>query len=113
MRAEGPLWFRGYDQWSEEEGSSQVDKILHEYGATHIAVGHSVQKGGHIRNRFAGKVFLIDTGMLASYYPGGRASALEISCDKGKFTAEYVDEHVVLLDNQTVHSERSNGANAY
>ncbi len=97
VRADGPLWFRGYDQWSEEEGAPQVDKLLDAYKAKHIAVGHTVQKGGRIRSRFGGKVFLIDTGMLSSYYPGGRPSALEISSDT-KFTAEYTDQRVVLLE---------------
>jgi Calcineurin-like phosphoesterase len=97
VRADGPLWFRGYDQWSEEEGAAKVDKLLDAYKVTHIAVGHTVQKGGRIRSRFGGKVFLIDTGMLSSYYPGGRPSALEIRGDT-KFTAEYTDQRVVLLE---------------
>src|SRR5438094_852263 len=97
VRPDGPLWFRGYDQWSEEEGMAQVSKLLEAYKATHIAVGHTVQKGGRIRPRFGNKVFLIDTGMLSSYYPGGRASALEIRND-AKFTAEYMDQQVVLLE---------------
>ncbi len=97
VRPDGPLWFRGYDQWSEEEGVAQVSKLLEAYKATHIAVGHTVQKGGRIRPRFGNKVFLIDTGMLSSYYPGGRASALEIRND-AKFTAEYMDQQVVLLE---------------
>ena len=67
------------------------------YNAKHIAVGHTVQKGGRIRPRFGGKVFLIDTGMLSSYYPGGRPSALEIR-DDAKFTADYMDQRVVLLE---------------
>jgi len=41
-------------------------------------------------------VFLIDTGMLSSYYPGGRASALEI-CGDGRFTADYMDQQTVLV----------------
>jgi hypothetical protein len=97
VRPDGPLWFRGYDQWSEEEGAAQVAKLLDAYKALHIVVGHTVQKGGSIRSRFGGKVFLIDTGMLSSYYPGGRPSALEISGDT-KFTAEYMDRRVVLLE---------------
>jgi len=113
MRADGPLWFRGYDQWSEEEGLQQIDKVLNNYKAAHIAVGHTVQKGGHIRTRFAGKVFLIDTGMLASYYPGGKASALEISCEKNKFIAEYMDEHVVLLGDAVEHPESGNSVSAH
>ncbi len=97
VRVDGPLWFRGYDKWTEEEGMAQIGKILEAYEAAHIAVGHTVQKGGTIRSRFGNRVFLIDTGMLSSYYPGGRASALEI-CGDAKFTAEYVDQQVVLID---------------
>ena len=97
VRPDGPLWFRGYDQWTDAEGAAQMDKILEAYSVAHIAVGHTVQKGGRIRPRFDGKVFLIDTGMLSSYYPGGRASALEI-CSDAKFTAAYMDQQGVLLD---------------
>jgi len=97
MRDDGPLWFRSYDQWSEEEGTPQVEKVLKAYDATHIVVAHTVQKAAHIRSRFGARVFLIDTGMFSSYYPGGRPSALEISGDT-KFTAEYMDRRVVLLE---------------
>ena len=96
VRVDGPLWFRGYDLWSEEEGAPQVSKVLEAYKAKHVVVGHTVQKGGRIRPRFGSKVFLIDTGMLSSYYPGGRASALEI-CGDAKIIAVYVDQQVVLL----------------
>jgi hypothetical protein len=97
VRQDGPLWFRGYDQWTDEEGAAQLGKILEAYDAAHVAVGHTVQKSGRIRPRFDGGVFLIDTGMLSSYYAGGRASALEI-CGDAKFTAKYMDEQVVLID---------------
>lgn len=97
VRVDGPLWFRGYDQWSEEEGAPQVNKVLEAFKATHIVVGHTVQKGGRIRPRFGDKVFLIDTGMLTSYYPGGRPSALAI-CGGTKFVAVYLDQQTVLLD---------------
>lgn len=101
VRTEGPLWFRGYDQWSDEEGGPQVDKILQSFKANHLVVGHTVQKGGRIRSRFGGKVFLADTGMLSSYYPGGRASAIEIE-DSVKFTADYMDQKDELLEPATV-----------
>jgi hypothetical protein len=97
VRVDGPLWFRGYDQWNEEEGTQKARKLLDTYQATHIVVGHTVQKGGRMRPRFGNKVFLIDTGMLSSYYPGGRASALEI-CGNTKLIAVYMDQQVVLLD---------------
>ena len=95
VRVDGPLWFRGYDQWTDEVGAPQASKVLEAYKATHLVVGHTVQKGGRIRPRFANKVFLIDTGMLSSYYPGGKPSALEI-CGNGKFVAVYLDQQVLL-----------------
>jgi hypothetical protein len=97
VKVDGPLWFRGYDKWTDEEGMAQIGKVLEAYDAAHIAVGHTVQKRGLIRPRFDNKVFLIDTGMLSSYYPGGRPSALEI-CGDVRFTAEYLDQTVVLID---------------
>ena len=115
VRVNGPLWFRGYDQWSDEEGAPQVSKLLERYKATHIVVGHTVQKGGRIRPRFGNKVFLIDTGMLSSYYyPDGKASALEI-CGDGRFVAVYLDQQVVLLDSagsspQGEHAAAGNGS---
>lgn len=97
VRTDGPLWFRGYDQWSDEEGNAQIAKILEAFKADRFITGHTVQKQGRVRERFGGKVFLIDTGMLSSYYPGGRASALEIE-NNVKFTAEYMDQKTVLLE---------------
>jgi calcineurin-like phosphoesterase family protein len=91
VRVDGPLWFRGYDQWSDSEGAPLIAKILDSYKASHVVVGHTVQKGGRIRSRFDNKIFLIDTGMLSSYYPGGRASALAI-CGPAKFVGVYTDQ---------------------
>ena len=107
VKVDGPLWFRGYDKWTDEEGMAQIGKVLEAYDATHVAVGHTVQRGGLIRPRFDNKVFLIDTGMLSSYYPGGKPSALEI-CGDARFTAEYVDQTVVLIDPAV--SAQQNGA---
>jgi hypothetical protein len=111
VKPDGPLWFRGYDQWSDAEGEAQIDKILDAYKVAHIVVGHTVQRSGRIRPRFGGKVFLIDTGMLSSYYPGGRASALEI-CSNTKFTAKYMDQQVVLIDSATSPGKAASGTAA-
>jgi Calcineurin-like phosphoesterase len=95
VREDGPLWYRGYDQWNEEEGAPKIDKILAAYNATNIVVGHTVQKTARIRPGFGGRIMFIDTGMLSSYYHGGKPSALEISEDR-KFTAVYLDQQVAL-----------------
>jgi len=76
------------------------------YDAAHIVVAHTVQKVAHIRSRFRGRAFLIDTGMLSAYWPGGRASALEISA--GKFSALYLDSQEVLFDAKASSSGEAN-----
>jgi hypothetical protein len=97
VREDGPLWYRGYDQWSEAEGAPKVEKILAAYNITNIVVGHTVQRTARIRVGFGGKILFIDTGMLSSYYLGGKPSALEIDKD-GKFTAVYLDQQVALTE---------------
>jgi hypothetical protein len=93
---DGPLWFRGYAQWKEDEGVQALRAVLREFSAAHLVVGHTPQTTGRITSRFDGEVFMIDTGMLESYYPFGRASALKIE-DRTKFIAEYTDSQEVLL----------------
>lgn len=74
LHSEGPLWFRGYNSWSEADGEARLPQLLQVFGVKRIVVAHTPQANGQIRQRFGGKVFLIDTGMIA-----GRSSALEIS----------------------------------
>ncbi len=81
----GPLWFRGYAQWTDADGVSQIQRLTEAYGVARFVVGHTPQAGGEIVSRFNGKVFLIDTGMLSSYFRGGRASALNIQDGKISF----------------------------
>ncbi len=90
---DGPLWFRGYGHWSEEEGTAQMPAILETLGAEHVVVAHTPQQGYRIANRFEDRVYLIDTGMLTSYYKG-RPSALEIV--DGRFTAIYLEREEIL-----------------
>lgn len=80
---EGPMWFRGYSTWPDQEGAPLMAAILKRYDAKRFIGGHTTQPDGRIRSRFDGGVFLIDTGMLGGrYYPGGRPSALEIVGDR-------------------------------
>lgn len=93
VREDGPLWFRGYANWSDEEGEAAMPAILDQLGAGHVVVGHSPQEAHAILPRFDSRVFLIDTGMLNSYY-GGQPSALEIAGDR--FTAVYLSHRSQL-----------------
>ena len=79
---DGLLWFRGYHTWTDAEGAEKVEGLLRRYRVKRLVTGHSVQRDG-IRARFNGSVYLIDTGLLgAPFFPGGRASALEIVGDR-------------------------------
>jgi hypothetical protein len=90
----GPLWFRGFATWDETIGPASIGTLLTRYGVDRFVAGHSVQRTGGIVMRFDGRLFLIDTGMLASVYKG-RASALEIA--DGAVTAIYPDRREVLV----------------
>jgi hypothetical protein len=91
---DGPLWFRGFADWSEEEGAQQLPQLLKAYKVKRFVVGHTPQLPVRIQMRFQGKIFLIDTGMLSSYYQGGGASALELR--DGRVAAIYPDRREEL-----------------
>jgi hypothetical protein len=82
LSPEGPLWFRGYNSWTDSEGAPLIEGLLKKYKVKRFVTGHTPQPTGRITVRFNNSVFLIDTGMLdGKFYPNGRASALEIKGD--------------------------------
>ncbi|MEE8350132.1 MAG: metallophosphoesterase [Acidobacteriota bacterium] len=87
VHPDGPLWFRGFAQWSEQEGREHLTSLLESFQVRRFVVGHTPQLSRGIQARFDGGVFLIDTGMLSSFYRGGKASALQIQ--DGQVTAIY------------------------
>jgi hypothetical protein len=80
VHPDGPLWFRGYGTWSEEEGTAQLAKVLAAQEAEYVVVGHTIAAEKEILRLIGGKVFLIDTI---------EPSALEITRDE--FKAIYLD----------------------
>jgi hypothetical protein len=92
LTSDGPLWFRGFATWTDEEGGGLIAGLLSKYGAKRFVSGHSIQRDGRITARFGGRAFLIDTAMSRAYK--GRASALEIVGDR--VTAVYADSKVDL-----------------
>ena len=81
----GPLWYRGYAQWTDANGTPLIQRLVEAFGVARFVVGHTPQPGGQIGTRFNGKIYLVDTGMLAGYVPGGRASALNMQDGKISF----------------------------
>jgi hypothetical protein len=98
MADDGPIWFRGLATWDELEHGAEVESLLDGLGVSRQVVGHCPQPDGRIRSRFAGRVLLIDSGMLASVY-GGQPSALEIA--GGTLTAIYPGGERELLGSGT------------
>lgn len=93
----GPLWYRGLATDSEASLASELEAILGRLDARAIVIGHTVAADGRIHVRFGGRVLQIDTGMLdGTFYPRGRASALEIEGDK--VTAIYEDGRAPLTE---------------
>ncbi len=91
----GPLWFRGYGEWSDQEGEEKIEAVLQHLGASRIVVGHTQPPDpSNILPRFGGRVFLIDTGMLRGLVENGRPSALEIR--GSDVTAIYENGRVAL-----------------
>lgn len=94
LAPQGPMWFRGYAT-SPDTGGSMITDILQRLHADRLVVAHTPQPQGTIRSRFDNRLFLIDTGMLASVYKG-RPSALEI--DGTRIRALYPQDEAVLVE---------------
>jgi hypothetical protein len=90
---DGPLWYRGFARWSDTEGEAQLPAVLQRFDVARVVVGHSVTPDRRVAARFAGRVFLIDTGMLIPTYQG-RGSALELVGPE--VTAVYLDGREML-----------------
>jgi hypothetical protein len=74
----GPLWYRGLATEPEDVFGSSVDSILENLGASGMVIGHTVSPG-RVATRFAGRVVMIDTGMLGGEFArDGTPSALEM-----------------------------------
>jgi calcineurin-like phosphoesterase family protein len=90
-----PLWYRGYALEPEEKLQRPFDAMMKRLKAQYLVAAHTVSQKHDITPHLDHHVFLIDTGMLTSYF-GGRASALII--EGGTFKAVYLGgESQVLL----------------
>ncbi len=72
---EGPLWYRGLAQGSEDDLRAHVQQVLTTHDVLHIVLGHTTTPGAVVP-RFGGSVLLIDVGL--SHYYGARAACLVV-----------------------------------
>jgi hypothetical protein len=94
---EGPLWFRGFATWPENQETidTQLTPVLTKYGVERFVTGHTPSSTGRIVSRFSNRLILIDTGMLTTFFKNGRASALELQ--NGRITAIYTDTRTPIV----------------
>ena len=94
---EGPLWFRGFAVWPENQETidTQLTPVLTKYGVERFVTGHTPSSTGRIVSRFSNRLILIDTGMLTTFFKNGRASALELQ--DGRITAIYTDTRTPIV----------------
>ena len=91
LSEKGPLWFRGFSTWTDQEGAERMPALLKKYKVKRFVTAHTPQPSGRIATRFGNTLYLIDTGMLdGKFYPNGRPSALEIVGEEVK--PIYVDK---------------------
>ncbi len=88
LDGDGPLWYRGYALDGEAALDGPFTGLLAHWSAERLVLGHTVNRDFRIQARLGGRLFLIDTGMLAPVYKG-HASALEL--DGGRAVALYDD----------------------
>jgi hypothetical protein len=70
LKGDGPLWYRGWATMEESAIDVPLDTLLARLGADRLVVGHTVNRDVRIHARLKGRLFLIDTGMLAAVYKG-------------------------------------------
>ncbi|PFH47947.1 hypothetical protein AMATHDRAFT_150898 [Amanita thiersii Skay4041] len=71
----GPVWYRGWAENSEEQVCKEVDAVLDKTGTRRMIMGHT-PNFRNIVSRCDGKIIIIDTGISHAY--GGVLSALSI-----------------------------------
>jgi hypothetical protein len=85
---EGPTWYRGQALCQADTETANLGDALAKLGVSRVVEGHTVSPTARVLSRFDGRVWLLDTGMLAEAYHG-RASALVF--ENGQWSVAYAD----------------------
>ncbi|MGI9271792.1 MAG: metallophosphoesterase [Woeseiaceae bacterium] len=78
---DGPLWYRNHSYCNKVIEADRLDQSLAAIGATRVVIGHTPSYGRRVLERFDGRVYEVDTGMLSSHYKGS-GNALVIEADR-------------------------------
>ncbi len=74
--ASSPLWYRGNVGCGPLVEQDRLAASLEAHGARRVVIGHTPTLGRRVWRRLDGRVWLIDAGMLNSYYSGQGAALL-------------------------------------
>jgi hypothetical protein len=83
-----PIWFRGQALCYPYTEADNLDAALAALGVSRVVAGHTPTPTRRVVSRFNGRVILLDTGMLRSYFQGS-PSALVF--EGGQWTVAYAD----------------------
>ena len=89
---DGPLWYRGNAACHPILEGPQLTETLANLGIARVVIGHTPTASREITARLDGRVYAIDTGMLAAVYRG-EPRALEILyADEGSIITAFDDD---------------------
>jgi hypothetical protein len=83
-----PIWFRGQALCYPYTEAENLDAALAALGVSRVIAGHTPTPTRRVVSRFNGRVILLDTGMLRSFYQGSPAALV---FDGGQWTVAYAD----------------------
>lgn len=86
---DGPLWYRGSARCHPYVEGELTERMLRQFGARRMVIGHTPTHDRRISSRMAGQVLRVDTGINHAAYQG-RPAALVI--DQGAAHAWYAGE---------------------
>jgi hypothetical protein len=70
----GPLWYRGSIYCKPMLENAVLDAALSRFGAKRFVVGHTPTGDRRVHGLYGGRLVMLDTGMLGSYYEGRPAA---------------------------------------
>lgn len=92
----GPLWYRGSVYCKPVLERPVLDAALDALGAARVVVGHTTTDNRRAQVRHGGRLVMLDTGMLTSYYHGTPAAMI---IDDGQIAVQYLgDSQPVPVD---------------
>jgi Calcineurin-like phosphoesterase len=84
--SKSPIWFRGQALCYPYTEAENLDAALAALGVARVVAGHTPTPTRRVVSRFNGRVILLDTGMLRSYFQGSPAALV---FEGGQWTVAY------------------------